>query len=94
LPEGTRVLVNDPTATGSLQAFRAVTAQPQLNPAKLANGVVTISWAGAAILQQATRLNPADWADVQPQPGNTSYSAPVSGGNLFFRLRVPSLAAP
>ncbi|HWV99323.1 MAG TPA: hypothetical protein VNZ64_06460 [Candidatus Acidoferrum sp.] len=94
LPEGTRVLVNDPTAAGSLQAFRAVTAQPQLNPAKLANGVVTISWAGAAILQQATRLNPADWADVQPQPGNTSYSAPVSGGNLFFRLRVPSLAAP
>jgi hypothetical protein len=94
LPEGTRVLVNDPTTPSSLQAYRAVTAQPQLNPATLANGMVTITWTGAAILQQATRLNPVDWADVQPQPGNTTYSAPVTAGNAFFRLRVPNPAAP
>ena len=56
IADGTRVLVVMILATpGSLMAYRAVTAVPHLNAPVAANGSLTLSWTGAAILEKATQ---------------------------------------
>jgi hypothetical protein len=90
---GTRSLVNDRTDPNSLMAYRAVTLPPRMNIATVSNGVTTVSWTGAGILQSATALNPGNWADVVPQPGNNVYT-PSPGGTAFYRVRVPDPVTP
>ncbi|MDB6112534.1 MAG: hypothetical protein JWR69_4284 [Pedosphaera sp.] len=92
--DGTRVLVNDSATAGSLLAYRAVTGLPHLNAPVSANGSLTLTWTGAAILQKATQLSPSNWSDVNPQPGGSSYSVPATGVGSFYRLRLPTVPTP
>jgi hypothetical protein len=92
--DGIRVLVNDSGTSGSLLAYRALTGLPQLNRPVFANGNMTLTWSGAAILQKATQLSPSNWSDVSPQPGGSSYTVPSTGGAAFYRLRLPTPVSP
>jgi hypothetical protein len=90
---GTRSLVNDSTDPNSLMAYRAVTVLPKMNPPTVSDGAITVTWNGAGILQSTTTLEPSNWADVIPQPGNNVYTTSASG-DTFYRVRVPNPVTP
>jgi hypothetical protein len=90
---GTRSLVNDKTDPNSLMAYRAVTVLPKMNAPTVSDGVTTVTWNGAGILQSTPTLEPSNWTDVVPQPGNNVYSTSASGTE-FYRVRVPNPVTP
>ncbi len=99
--EGVNILINDPTNPNSLKAYLGPEptpdvvvvppTRPKFNPARLSNGVLTITWTGPGTLQQATNLTlqASDWSDVSPPPTSTTFTAPVTNGILhtLYRLR-------
>ena len=83
LPDGTRVLINDPNNPNSLKAYRAVTVQPPptLSIARDGNDII-LTFSGT--LQQADNVT-GPYTDV---PGATSpYRVTISPGAKFYRAR-------
>lgn len=91
---GARSLLNDTTDPNSLMAYRAVTKLPTLSEGPVIGGMVTVTWQGAGLLQSSPTIHPADWMDVNPQPGNNVYTTPVTSGPVFYRVRVPDPVIP
>jgi hypothetical protein len=89
LPDSTRVLINDNTATNALMAFRArAAATPTLvlNPPTLSNGLVVISWTGSGTLQEATSVN-GPW-QVSLSQSNPQSVQPTNSFKLY-RVKSP-----
>lgn len=83
LPDGTRVLINDPTNPNSIKAFRAVTVQPPptLSIARQGNDII-LTFTGT--LQQADSVT-GPYTDV---PGATSpHRVTIAPGAKFYRAR-------
>ena len=88
-PDGTRVLINDRTATNALMAFRARTAPtpaPVLNPPTISGGQVTISWTGNGTLQETTSVS-GPW-QTSPSQSNPQ-TVQVSGNFKLYRIHLP-----
>ena len=80
-----------PVATQQVGTYQTL---PTLNPPHVTGGTVTLTWNGAGILQSTPTLSPTHWSDVNPQPGNNIFTAPVSGAPTYYRVRVPSPVTP
>jgi hypothetical protein len=89
-PDGTKVLVGN-TAVGGLKVYRTRTAvtQPKFNSPALSGGMVTFTWTGTGVLQQASALtgNSNDWSDVPGNPGSGYQATVGSSGNKYYRLK-------
>jgi hypothetical protein len=84
LDDGTRVLVNDPNATGSLMAYRAVKVQPRptLSISRQA-GTIRISYTGT--LQGSPTVN-GTYSDVAG--ASSPYTVPAGAASqMFYRAR-------
>lgn len=88
LPDGTRILLNDSSATNALMAFRArkVTVRPVLNAPTVAGGLVTISWTGPGTLQEASSVI-GTWQTSASQLNPQTVAA--TGALKFYRLKSP-----
>jgi hypothetical protein len=89
LPDGTRVLINDSSATNALMAFRAraaATPAPVMNIPTISGGLVVISWSGPGTLKEATAVTgPWNTSTNQTNP----QSVPITGNLKLYRLRSP-----
>jgi hypothetical protein len=84
-PDGTKILVNDTSNPDSLRTFRARTnPRPVLNTPTLSGGNVTISWANAGTLEEATAVT-GPWTDSPNQ--NNPQSVPATGARKLYRVR-------
>jgi hypothetical protein len=85
-PDGTRVLVNDTSNPDALRVFRARNAgvQPVLNRPTVSGGMVTLSWTGIGLLEEATSVRGL-WGAASSQ--NNPQTVPASGSPKFYRIR-------
>ncbi|HXJ59155.1 MAG TPA: PA domain-containing protein [Verrucomicrobiae bacterium] len=85
-PDGTRILVNDPSNADSLRVFRArsVNTAPHFNPPTVTNGRISISWTGGGVLQETTTLG-GTWSDSTDQT-NPQLVQPA-GASKFYRIK-------
>ena len=86
---GKKIAVNDPTDPNAIKAYHKITddttGRPVITVTRAANGDINITWTNGGTLQSTAALGPnATWADVD---SDGSYSAPVTGTQLFFRVR-------
>ena len=85
-PDGTRVLLNDPSTPDALMAFRAVTVLPpaRFNPPALSGHSVTLSWSGTGTLEEAASLS-GPWTASATQ--TNPQTRPADGTMKFYRIR-------
>lgn len=85
LPNGTKVLINDPSDPNSLKAFRARTAVTlSFNAPTTSNGKMNISWVGTGTLEESASIT-GGWTTAPSQ--TNPQAVDTTGTAKFFRLR-------
>ena len=86
MPDGTRILINDTSNPNALRAFRArnAGALPVLNRPAVSGGMVTISWTGVGLLEEAGSVS-GPWYTSTNQ-GNPQI-VPATALMKFYRVR-------
>jgi hypothetical protein len=69
-------------------AFVPAVAQININTVTVTAGQVTVNWTGGINLQSSPSLATPNWQDILGATTGT-YTAPVTGSELYFRVRGP-----
>ncbi|MBI2946966.1 MAG: hypothetical protein HYY23_04925, partial [Verrucomicrobia bacterium] len=92
-PDGSRLLINDPTDARAIKAYRAFvpytapsppTDKPKITRIRSEGKNVTLEWAGTATLQAADDLT-GPWADVAGVGSGKAID--ITGNRKFYRLK-------